>query len=620
MSYRVLARKYRPLAFDTLVGQEHVVQALANALTQQRLHHAYLFTGTRGVGKTTVARILAKALNCTGVDGTGGITAHPCGQCEACRDIDTGRFIDYVELDAASNRGVEEITQLLDQAVYKPVLGRFKVYMIDEVHMLSTTAFNAMLKTLEEPPDYLKFVLATTDPQKVPPTVLSRCLQFNLRPMAPQTVQAHLADVLAQEQIAAEPGALRLLSRAARGSMRDALSLADQAIAFGAGSLAEAAVREMLGAVDRGHAVRIVEALAAGDGAAVVAAVDALRGLGLSAAGTLEELATLLQQMAVLQAVPGAVDANDTDAPTLARLATLFAADETQLFYSMVLHGRAEIGLAPDEYSGLVMVLLRVLAFRPQGQGVVASTAGAPARTSSSVASAAAASPEPAAVRETVQPAAQPAVVAATAAIRVQPPKVGEPSPWDEEAPWVDQDMTPVGAPVAALHTASAEQPRASASVEDAPAAGARGQAAAAPVHAFVPDANGERWARVVKQMVDAGSIVALPRELAMQSQCLAIDEAARPQRWLLRVERDMLRAPAHGEKLQAALAALLGQAVHIDVELGAALDSPARRDAAERARRQAEAEQIIHNDPLVKALLAQYTTARIVPGSVKPH
>jgi len=238
MSYLVLARKYRPRDFATLVGQEHVVQALSNALDRQRLHHAYLFTGTRGVGKTTISRILAKALNCTGADGQGGITSQPCGACDACRDIDAGRFVDYVELDAASNRGVEEIAQLLDQAVYKPVVGRFKVYMIDEVHMLSNHAFNAMLKTLEEPPDYLKFVLATTDPQKVPPTVLSRCLQFNLRPMAPETMQSHLASVLTQEGLTAEPGALRLISRAAQGSMRDALSLADQAIAFGAGTLA----------------------------------------------------------------------------------------------------------------------------------------------------------------------------------------------------------------------------------------------------------------------------------------------------------------------------------------------------------------------------------------------
>ena len=251
MSYLVLARKYRPRHFGEMVGQEHVVQALANALTQQRLHHAYLFTGTRGVGKTTVSRILAKSLNCTGVDGQGGVTATPCGQCPACTAIDAGRFVDYTELDAASNRGVDEVQALLEQAVYKPVQGRFKVFMIDEVHMLTNTAFNAMLKTLEEPPEYLKFVLATTDPQKVPVTVLSRCLQFNLRPMAPETVLEHLTNVLAAEHVPAEPQALRLLSRAARGSMRDALSLTDQAIAFGSGQLQEAGVRQMLGAVDR---------------------------------------------------------------------------------------------------------------------------------------------------------------------------------------------------------------------------------------------------------------------------------------------------------------------------------------------------------------------------------
>uniref|UniRef100_UPI0032B17B40 DNA polymerase III subunit gamma/tau n=1 Tax=Acidovorax soli TaxID=592050 RepID=UPI0032B17B40 len=244
MSYLVLARKYRPRNFTEMVGQEHVVQALSNALTQQRLHHAYLFTGTRGVGKTTVSRILAKSLNCQGPDGNGGITATPCGVCQACMDIDSGRFVDYTELDAASNRGVDEVQSLLEQAVYKPVQGRFKVFMIDEVHMLTNTAFNAMLKTLEEPPEYLKFVLATTDPQKVPVTVLSRCLQFNLRPMAPETVLSHLTQVLASENVSAEPQALRLLSRAARGSMRDALSLTDQAIAFGSGQLQEAAVRQ----------------------------------------------------------------------------------------------------------------------------------------------------------------------------------------------------------------------------------------------------------------------------------------------------------------------------------------------------------------------------------------
>ncbi|MEG0922055.1 MAG: DNA polymerase III subunit gamma/tau [Comamonas sp.] len=372
MSYLVLARKYRPRNFSEMVGQEHVVQALTNALTQQRLHHAYLFTGTRGVGKTTVSRILAKSLNCTGADGNGGITATPCGVCPACTEIDSGRFPDYTELDAASNRGVDEVQGLLEQAVYKPVQGRFKVFMIDEVHMLTNTAFNAMLKTLEEPPEYLKFVLATTDPQKVPVTVLSRCLQFNLRPMAPETVQEHLGHVLAQENIAADSQSLRLLSRSARGSMRDALSLTDQAIAFGGGQLQEAGVRQMLGAVDSSYVFGLIDALARADGAQVVATVDALRHQGLSAASTLEDMTVQLQRMAVLQAVPEKAQAtlatDDPEQQELLRLAQLLPADETQLLYSIALHGRAELGLAPDEYAALTMALLRLLAFKPAGQ------------------------------------------------------------------------------------------------------------------------------------------------------------------------------------------------------------------------------------------------------------
>ena len=362
MSYLVLARKYRPKTFTQLVGQSHVVQALTNALRSQRLHHAYLFTGTRGVGKTTVSRILAKSLNCET-----GITDEPCGVCSACLDIDSGRFVDYTELDAASNRGVDEIQQLLEQAAYKPVQGRFKVFMIDEVHMLSNTAFNAMLKTLEEPPEYLKFVLATTDPHKVPVTVLSRCLQFNLRPMAPETIVEHLTQVLADEQVQADVQSLRLLARAARGSMRDALSLTDQAIAFGNGALAEAVVRDMLGSVDRSHVFTLIEALAHGNGALVVQTCESLRHLGLSASSLLEEMGMVLQRMAVHQATAqtAASDDPDPDVQRIAGLSQSMPADETQLLYSICLHGRADLGLAPDEYAALTMVLLRLLAFKP---------------------------------------------------------------------------------------------------------------------------------------------------------------------------------------------------------------------------------------------------------------
>jgi len=584
MSSTVLARKYRPRNFETLVGQAHVVQALANALTQKRLHHAYLFTGTRGVGKTTIARILAKSLNCTGPDGSGGITAQPCGACAACRDIDAGRFIDYVELDAASNRGVDEITRLLDQAVYKPVVGRFKVYLIDEVHMLSTTAFNAMLKTLEEPPDYLKFILATTDPQKVPATVLSRCLQFNLRPMAPETIVRHLAEILAVEDVAAERGALKLIARAAHGSMRDAQSLADQAIAYGSGRIEEAAVRQMLGAVDRSHAARCIAAAAARDGAALIAAVDGLRELGLSAAGALEEMATLLQGMAVVQAVPGALPDDDPDSEVARRLAALLPADETQLLYSIVLAGRAEIALAPDEYSGLVMVLLRMLAFAPAD---ARATPTAPP------------TPVPA-------PAAAPRATTSAAASASVPASV---------APPAKTTATPPARPTAAAPA------RPTAAAPTVPAT-----AAAAPVPTNDPTATSigatgaaDLWTALVQRLAASGAITAMVRELAMQAECIRVVDGASGRSWQLRVERENLRAPALRERLQAALAQVEGRSERIEIEAGAVADTPAARDAAERDRRQAEAERVIQDDPLVKALMAQYKTARIVPGSVRP-
>ena len=624
MSSLVLARKYRPRNFAEMVGQAHVVQALGNALTRGRLHHAYLFTGTRGIGKTTVARILAKSLDCTGVDGQGGITAEPCGVCQACREIDAGRYIDYVELDAASNRGVDEISQLLDQAVYKPVLGRFKVYMIDEVHMLSTTAFNAMLKTLEEPPDYLKFVLATTDPQKVPATVLSRCLQFNLRPMALPTLQSHLATVLAAERIDADPGALRLIARAARGSMRDALSLADQAIAFGAGALRDDEVRAMLGAVERGHAVRIVEAVAAADGAALIAAVDGLRGLGLSASGALEELAALLQQMAVLKALPQAADPDDPEAPETARLAGLLDADEIQLLYSIALHARGELGLAPDEYGGLVMALLRMLAFRPKDAAAAPAQGGSTPNPAAAVAGPAPrATPVPTTPVAViaVEAAAPNAAVAAPTPMPVAAKAPDEPPPWDEPPAWLDEAPPADDAiDTAAVPAETAATARAGANRETAPASTLPSASATSESSPFVPSPLGARWAALVNDMIAGARLSAFARELAMQAECLALDDAAAPVVCRLRVERENLRAAGPRDKLQAALAEVFERPVQLVVESGRADDSPTRRDGAERARRQTEAERIIRDDPLVRSLMDQYKTARIVPGSIRPH
>jgi DNA polymerase III subunit gamma/tau len=605
MSYLVLARKYRPRTFSQMVGQEHVVQALTNALQQQRLHHAYLFTGTRGVGKTTVSRILAKSLNCQGADGQGGITATPCGVCQACTDIDAGRFVDYTELDAASNRGVDEVQSLLEQAVYKPVQGRFKVFMIDEVHMLTGHAFNAMLKTLEEPPEYLKFVLATTDPQKVPVTVLSRCLQFNLRPMAPETVQEHLARVLEAEGVPADAQALRLLARSARGSMRDALSLTDQAIAFGAGQLQEAAVRQMLGSVDRSHVFRLVEALAQGDGKTVVETSETLRLHGLSAAAALEEMSMVLQRMAVLQAVPDPGVAADEEAATISRLATLMPADETQLLYSICLHGRQELGLAPDEYAALTMVLLRLLAFKPSAQKKTLNEAGGAASH--------AAVPTTAQVRASPSPAPQRPVEAAS--VRPVP---GEPTnavpPAQSHAAAPPGHVLPVVEPRQAPPRLGA-QPRSGSDVMGVPVRvppePTRDASSAVPTVAPTPD--GDFWQVTVQQLVEREAITALVRELALQAQLVARDEG----HWMLRVERESLNQPASRERLRNALQAA-GHAVELSVEVGAITDSPARRNAVAAAQRQQEAEQIILNDPFVQQMQRDFG-AKIVPGSIKP-
>ena len=575
MSYLVLARKYRPRNFTEMVGQEHVVQALTNALVQQRLHHAYLFTGTRGVGKTTVSRILAKSLNCQGTDGQGGITAEPCGVCQACKDIDSGRFVDYTELDAASNRGVDEVQSLLEQAVYKPVQGRFKVFMIDEVHMLTNTAFNAMLKTLEEPPEYLKFVLATTDPQKVPVTVLSRCLQFNLRPMAPETVFEHLTKVLAQENLPAEPMALQLLARAARGSMRDALSLADQAIAFGSGQLQEATVRLMLGSVDRSHVMGLIDALTRSDGAAVVAISEGLRLNGLSAASALEDMSMVLQRMAVLQAVPSAAaESDDPDHQEMLRLSEAMPADETQLLYSLCLHGRTELGLAPDEYAALTMVLLRLLAFKPKAhQAKEVRQVQAPVAQKKTLATA----PPSAA-------AAQPATSAPA------PLAVGKPA---VELPASDTRTAPIQVKNLPVRQASEPTERTAPKV-------------------LVVTEEGHFWAQTVRQLVASEAVTALVRELALQSQLIARDT----DQWHLRIDSESLNQGTARERLQAALNSA-GYAVKLVVEIGKVTDSPAQRNAADLAEKQKAAEDLIHSDPMVQAMVENFG-AKIVPGTIK--
>lgn len=391
MSYQVLARKWRPKSFATLVGQEHVVRALTHALEQKRLHHAYLFTGTRGVGKTTLARIMAKALNCET-----GITSTPCGVCSSCMEIDSGRFVDLIEVDAATNTRVDEMRQLLENATYAPTRGRFKVYVIDEVHMLSNSAFNAMLKTLEEPPEHIKFILATTDPQKIPVTVLSRCLQFNLKQMPQGHIVDHLTNILGKESVEFEPAALRHLAKAAAGSMRDALSLLDQAIAHGAGKVEEEGVRNMLGTVGDDYLYGLLDALMAGDAPALLAVADSMEGRSLSFDSALQELATLFHRIALLQFAPDALIDGDERA-RLQPYGDGFDPELLQLCYQIAVHGRDDLGLAPDEYTGFTMALLRLVAFRPDSGGgrvAVAPRGAAPTAVRPTV------NPSPAAVRE----------------------------------------------------------------------------------------------------------------------------------------------------------------------------------------------------------------------------
>ncbi|RJG06586.1 DNA polymerase III subunit gamma/tau [Noviherbaspirillum cavernae] len=632
MSYQVLARKYRPKSFETLVGQEHVVRALTHALEQQRLHHAYLFTGTRGVGKTTLSRILAKSFNCEK-----GITAQPCGVCEACTAIDAGRFVDYIEMDAASNRGVDEMAQLLEQAIYAPSNARFKVYMIDEVHMLTNHAFNSMLKTLEEPPEHVKFILATTDPQKIPVTVLSRCLQFNLKQMPPGHIVGHLENILGQEEIAFDASALRLLAQGAHGSMRDALSLTDQAIAYAAGKVTLDAVQGMLGALDQSYLVRVLDALAAKDGAALLAVADDMAARSLSWNAALQDLGSLLHRVALAQTVPAALPDDVPEREHILRLAELFDAEEVQLFYQIAVHGRNELGLAPDEYAGFSMTLLRMLAFRP-GQGgaeakpvasaPVSAPAPAPARLSAAPQQAVASAP-------VARPAGgmSPARAALEAARNGGKPPVAAPSPmpaasrpappWEEEKPQAQADAASEASDAVAQKKteprstdlnkqAEAPTPFAAPSVS---VPDEKPQAIRAlppqPVPALDWDGN---WPALAATLPVRG----VAQQLAQQSELLKCDTNGAGAQFHLRIPLETLCAAGSVDKLASALSEHFGKPIRVETQIGAVEQTANAQAMADRAERQRQAEETVQNDPFVQAMMREFG-ASIVPGSIKP-
>jgi len=555
MSYQVLARKWRPRNFAELYGQEHVVKALGNALDSGRLHHAYLLTGTRGVGKTTIARILAKSLNCVN-----GVTSTPCGVCPACVDIDAGRFIDLLELDAASNTGIDNMREILDNARYAPTVGRFKVYLIDEVHMLSKAAFNSMLKTLEEPPEHVKFVLATTDPQKIPVTVLSRCLQFNLKALAPALIVARLGEILTAEGIAFDAAALTLIGRTARGSMRDALSVLDQAIAHGAGEVRTDAVRTMLGAVDSEHVYRIADALLAADGAALLNEARALGERGVALNSALEDLASLFHRIAVAQTVPEAADASP-DADKVAAYAAAMTPEAVQLAYQICVQGRADLALAPDEGTGFSMTLLRLLAFEPMGASAAPRVAGA-------------------------------AVHRATRETTPVPPPRRDP----ERAATLEPVVTAPNAGATAAPTARAA---------------ASGVAGGATAPATIPEIAD--WPALVATLKLAGIAAQLAAQTELKAQTgnefvLGVPEGARH-----------LTDKSYTDKLKAALEEKFARKVRLNFDIGgAATATLAAQEKRERAAAQAKTEAAFRDDPFVQDVLARFD-AKVRPDSIKP-
>ncbi|MBS0218667.1 MAG: DNA polymerase III subunit gamma/tau [Proteobacteria bacterium] len=578
MSYLVLARKWRPKRFSELVGQEHVVRALTNALDTGRVHHAFLFTGTRGVGKTTIARIFAKSLNCEQ-----GSSAEPCGECATCRDIDAGRYIDLLEIDAASNTGVDDVRELIDNAQYMPSRGRVKVYLIDEVHMLSKSAFNALLKTLEEPPGHVKFLLATTDPQKLPVTVLSRCLQFNLKRLDLQQIDGQMRKILAAEGIAFEDGAIRQLSKAADGSLRDGLSLLDQAIAYTGGQLGDAAVATMLGSVDRARIGALLDALAANDGERVMAETAALAEFSPDWSHVLDALADALHRVQVRQLVPKtevAADGVDIEA-----LAAATRPELVQLWYQMALNGRRDLAYAPSPRAGFEMTLLRMLAFRP-GRNVQApaSMAGP-----SNVASPAA--PSPVASSRGGSPAG---AEAARAALRESMASPQSPPPM----------RAPTPAPV---REAVSPPPQRTASIEPAPSANA---ATPSTQTAMQP----QDWPDFVASAALRGAV----REMA--AHAVLLRHQGEQIVLGLSQDHDHFNRPQMLNQLADQLAGRLGYTPRLQIEIvqgGAPADSLHQRNSRERDARQQAAEDAFMGDPDVQKLVAR--GARVVPDSIRP-